>query len=92
MTEPLGQGTDGPTCTWGHLAHQRRDRRPDEVRDDPAVPSGGCTRTSPRPGRLWKAIASSTGQVYDWPKSTYIAEPPFFAGFGMSHRRCEGRA
>ena len=23
---------------------------------------------------------ASTGQVYDWPKSTYIAEPPFFDG------------
>ncbi len=33
---------------------------------------------------LWKAIASATGQVYNWPKSTYIAEPPFFQGFGMS--------
>jgi aconitate hydratase len=32
---------------------------------------------------LWKAISGSSGQVYDWPKSTYIAKPPFFDGFGM---------
>ncbi|MBL8522993.1 MAG: aconitate hydratase AcnA [Betaproteobacteria bacterium] len=34
---------------------------------------------------LWQNIKGVTGQVYDWPKSTYIAEPPFFGGnFGMS--------
>jgi aconitate hydratase len=33
---------------------------------------------------LWNAVASSGGQVYDWPKSTYIAEPPFFGDFGMT--------
>ena len=31
--------------------------------------------------RLWDEIPSATGQVYDWPKSTYIAEPPFFDDF-----------
>ncbi|HEY6281577.1 MAG TPA: aconitate hydratase [Burkholderiales bacterium] len=33
--------------------------------------------------QLWNNVPSASGQVYDWPKSTYIAEPPFFAGFGM---------
>ncbi|MFI4923139.1 MAG: aconitate hydratase, partial [Burkholderiales bacterium] len=33
--------------------------------------------------QLWNSVPSASGQVYDWPKSTYIAEPPFFAGFGM---------
>jgi aconitate hydratase len=33
--------------------------------------------------KLWNAVPSAAGQVYDWPKSTYIAEPPFFAGFAM---------
>ncbi|MCS6997465.1 MAG: aconitate hydratase AcnA [Casimicrobiaceae bacterium] len=31
---------------------------------------------------LWQKIEGATGQVYPWPKSTYIAEPPFFADFG----------
>jgi aconitate hydratase len=35
------------------------------------------------PGKLWEAVTSVKGQVYDWPKSTYIAEPPFFADFTM---------
>ncbi|MES2205254.1 MAG: aconitate hydratase AcnA [Pseudomonadota bacterium] len=30
---------------------------------------------------LWQAISSTTGQVYNWADSTYIAEPPFFAEF-----------
>jgi aconitate hydratase len=32
---------------------------------------------------LWQGISGATGQVYDWPKSTYIARPPFFDGFTM---------
>jgi aconitate hydratase A / 2-methylisocitrate dehydratase len=32
----------------------------------------------------WNEIPASTGEVYQWDsKSTYIQEPPFFAGFGM---------
>ncbi|HVF65494.1 MAG TPA: aconitate hydratase AcnA [Casimicrobiaceae bacterium] len=30
---------------------------------------------------MWKEVAGVTGQVYDWPASTYIAKPPFFEGF-----------
>jgi aconitate hydratase len=33
---------------------------------------------------LWNKVPSSDGQVYDWPKSTYIAEPPFFDAFAMT--------
>jgi len=32
---------------------------------------------------LWKNISAPSGQVYDWPKSTYIAEPPFFDDFDI---------
>ncbi len=32
---------------------------------------------------LWNAIAAPTGQLYDWPESTYIARPPFFDGFTL---------
>ncbi|HCN68185.1 MAG TPA: aconitate hydratase AcnA, partial [Candidatus Accumulibacter sp.] len=27
---------------------------------------------------LWQAIPAPTGEVYDWPASSYIARPPFF--------------
>ena len=36
------------------------------------------------PGKLWEQIQGvAEGQVYNWPKSTYIAEPPFFQEFAM---------
>jgi aconitate hydratase len=36
------------------------------------------------PGKLWEQIQGvAEGQVYNWPKSTYIAEPPFFQDFAM---------
>ena len=35
-----------------------------------------------QPGRaVGRHHAASPGQVYDWPRSTYIARPPFFDGF-----------
>src|SRR5688572_2817982 len=33
---------------------------------------------------LWKKVSAPSGQVYSWPASTYIAEPPFFRGFSMT--------
>ncbi|HUQ77101.1 MAG TPA: aconitate hydratase, partial [Burkholderiales bacterium] len=32
---------------------------------------------------LWKKVSAPSGQVYSWPQSTYIAEPPFFRDFAM---------
>jgi aconitate hydratase len=33
---------------------------------------------------LWDAVPERKGVLYEWdPASTYIVEPPFFAGFGM---------
>jgi aconitate hydratase len=38
------------------------------------------------PGDLWSKVSSADGQVYDWPTSTYIAEPPFFAEFALENK------
>ncbi|NMG74912.1 aconitate hydratase AcnA [Aromatoleum diolicum] len=32
---------------------------------------------------LWNEIPATTGQIYEWPDSTYIARPPFFDGFSL---------
>ncbi len=32
---------------------------------------------------LWNRVASVADQVYAWPGSTYIAQPPFFSDFSM---------
>jgi len=82
-TEPLGQGKDGPVFlkdvwpTSHEVAALLGSAR------DPATFRrlyGDLANTNP----MWKAIASGTGQVYDWPRSTYIAKPPFFEGFRMT--------
>jgi aconitate hydratase len=36
---------------------------------------------------LWNNIESSKGNVYSWPQSTYIAEPPFFEDFSMNYSK-----
>jgi aconitate hydratase len=39
------------------------------------------------PGKLWEQIKGvASGEIYNWPKSTYIAEPPFFQNFQMEPR------
>ncbi|HEU4850954.1 MAG TPA: aconitate hydratase AcnA, partial [Telluria sp.] len=42
------------------------------------------------PGKLWEHVTTSKGQVYNWPESTYIAEPPFFEGFEMTPKKTAG--
>ncbi|PSJ17661.1 aconitate hydratase [Nitrosomonas supralitoralis] len=32
---------------------------------------------------LWNKVTTFTGQTYNWPQSTYIAEPPFFENFSL---------
>jgi len=36
---------------------------------------------------LWARVKAPTGQAYSWPKSTYIAEPPFSRDFSMQPGR-----
>lgn len=81
--EPLGEGKDGKSV-WLHdiwpssteiesmmkfamQAETFRRLYSDFTRDHP----------------LWNNITSVTGRLYDWPDSTYIAEPPFFEDFSL---------
>ena len=83
MTEPLGKGSKGedvwigdvwPTAEEIHACMKF-------AMDPKTFRSlyGNVAETNP----MWKAVVAATGQVYDWPTSTYIAEPPFFRDFGM---------
>jgi len=83
MTEPLGKGKKGEEVWIG-------DVWPTSEEVDACMKYAMNPKTFQRlytnPGKdnpLWQKISSASGQVYDWPKSTYIAEPPFFEGFGM---------
>lgn len=41
---------------------------------------------------LWNRVTSVTGQTYNWPQSTYIAEPPFFQRFSMQPEISSGNS
>jgi aconitate hydratase len=82
--EPLGKTKDGQDIFIGHIWPTA-----DEVKalmklamDAPTFRRLYSNLADTNP--LWKKIPAPAGQVYSWPKSTYIAEPPFFAGFSMS--------
>jgi aconitate hydratase len=85
MTEPIGKGKDGKDVWIGDIWPSS-----DEVYAllkhamDPKAFAANYGKVKADPGELWKKVQSSSGQVYSWPKSTYIAEPPFFANFAMT--------
>ncbi|WP_027779944.1 aconitate hydratase AcnA [Paraburkholderia caledonica] len=78
MTEPVGKGKGGKDVYLGDIWPTS-----DEVNDllkfaldADAFRKNYASLT--KKGDLWSKIEGEEGQVYDWPKSTYIAEPPFF--------------
>jgi aconitate hydratase len=84
MTEPLGKGKDGRDVWIGDVWPSA-----DEIYAlmkhamDPKAFVANYSKVKSQPGELWEKIGSAEGQTYNWPKSTYIAEPPFFEGFSM---------
>jgi aconitate hydratase len=84
MTEPVGKGKDGRDVWIGDIWPST-----EEVYAllkhamDPKAFRANYEKVKTDPGALWKQIQTVTGQVYAWPKSTYIAEPPFFQGFTL---------
>ncbi len=82
-TEPLGTGKDGkPVYLCDIWPSSEEIGAVMHYATDPATYRrlyGDFTKDNP----LWNAIPTSTGQVYAWDKSTYIAEPPFFKDFTM---------
>ncbi|MDE2048508.1 MAG: aconitate hydratase AcnA, partial [Betaproteobacteria bacterium] len=88
MTQPVGKGKGGKDVYLGDIWPSS-----DEVSKlmkyamDGAAFRKNYDKVDSEPGKLWEKIKGVKGQVYDWPKSTYIAEPPFFEGFQMQPRR-----
>jgi aconitate hydratase len=85
MTEPLGTGSDGKPVFLGDVWPSS-----DEVHAlmrhalDPDAYRANYEEVAKNPGKLWGGIEGVTGQVYNWPTSSYIAQPPFFANFSMT--------
>ncbi|WP_233342782.1 aconitate hydratase AcnA [Burkholderia cepacia] len=78
MTEPVGKGKGGRDIYLGDIWPTS-----DEIHAllkfalDPKKFEDNYSKLTKK-GDLWSKIEGESGQVYDWPKSTYIAEPPFF--------------
>ena len=84
-TEPLGKGKDGKDIYLSDIwptSHEVAALVPLAL--DAASFRKNYSDIKTAPGELWQKIAGfATGDVYDWPQSTYIAEPPFFSDFSM---------
>ncbi|HVE54965.1 MAG TPA: aconitate hydratase, partial [Ramlibacter sp.] len=84
MTEPVGQGADGKDVWLGDIWPSS-----DEIHKlmRHAMNAKGYRnnygKVKSDPGELWGGIQGVSGATYNWPTSTYIAEPPFFEGFTM---------
>ncbi|MFI4901997.1 MAG: aconitate hydratase AcnA [Burkholderiales bacterium] len=81
-TEPVGIGTAGPVYLKDIWPSSREVAELLGYARDPATFRrlySDLANATP----LWGGIASSKGQVYAWPTSTYIAKPPFFDGFSL---------
>ena len=82
--EPIGKSKDGKPVYIGHVwpSHDEVAALMKYAMDAPTFRRlySNLAETNP----LWKKVSAPGGQVYSWPASTYIAEPPFFADFSMT--------
>ena len=84
MTEPVGKGKGGKDVYLGDIWPTS-----DEIAALMKYAMNGKAykanydKVASEPGPLWEQIRGVEGQVYNWPASTYIAEPPFFDAFEM---------
>jgi aconitate hydratase len=82
MTEPVGKGKGGRDIYLGDIWPSS-----DEIYALLKYAMNGKAyrenyeKVTSDPGKLWQKINGVTGNVYSWPQSTYIAEPPFFKDF-----------
>jgi aconitate hydratase len=84
MTEPLGKGKGGKDVWLGDIWPSS-----DEIDALMKYATNGkafrenYAKVKSEPGALWEKIRGGAGETYAWPRSTYIAEPPFFKDFAL---------
>ena len=83
-TEPLGMGKEGEPVflrdLWPNSAEIQTVMKYAADPESYRRLYSDLTKDLP----LWNAISASTGNLYQWDDSTYIACPPFFENFGMT--------
>ena len=86
MTEPVGKGKGGKDVYLGDIWPTS-----DEIYKLMKFAMNGkafrenYAKIKSEPGKLWEKIRGVGGTSYSWPKSTYIAEPPFFKDFELEN-------
>ena len=83
MTEPVGKGKNGDVWLGDIWPSTEEVNALLKYAADPKTFEANYSQVKTKPGKLWQDIKGVDGEVYDWPTSTYIAEPPFFEDFGM---------
>ena len=88
-TEPIGKSKDGQDVYIGHIwpTHDEVAALMKLAMDAPTFRR--LYKDLGKDDVLWQKVPSASGQVYNWPKSSYIAEPPFFANFSMQPGKVE---
>jgi aconitate hydratase len=85
MTEPVGKGKGGRDIYLGDIwpTSQEIGKLMKHAMNS-KIFKENYAEVKSAPGKLWEQIKGvAKGDVYNWPSSTYIAEPPFFQDFGM---------
>ena len=82
MTEPVGLGKGGKPIYLGDIwpSSEEIAKLMKHAMNGKAFRKN-YEQVASKPGKLWEKTKGVKGQVYDWPKSSYIARPPFFDGF-----------
>ncbi|WP_136418201.1 aconitate hydratase AcnA [Herbaspirillum sp. ST 5-3] len=85
MTEPVGKGKGGKDIFLGDIwPNSAEIAKLMKFAMNARTFKENYAEVKEAPGKLWQQIKGvATGEVYNWPKSTYIAEPPFFQDFDM---------
>ena len=84
MTEPVGRGKNGDIWLGDIWPTTEEVESLLKYALDPKAFEANYGQVKSNPGKLWENIKGVKGDTYNWPDSTYIAEPPFFEGFGMT--------
>ena len=89
-TEPLGMDSEGMPVLLKDIWPSN-----DEVKALLPIAFNTATfqnkyRSFAQESPLWNAIQTPVGEVYTWPESTYIAQPPFFDDFALQPRPISG--
>jgi len=81
MSEPIGKGKKGDVWIGDIWPTTEEIEALMKYALDAKVFRSNYANVKKNPGELWEKIKGVSGDLYNWPKSTYIAEPPFFDDF-----------